>query len=56
MICRCRTVFRVLKKIGGEENEHIKNTINTQKDKEGKYKPYCGIVLRFLGRKFAKQK
>lgn len=45
-----------VEKIGGEENEHIKNTINAQKDKEGKYKPYCGVVLRFLGRKFAKQK
>mgnify|MGYP004456976823 CR=1 FL=1 len=58
MICRCRTVFRGIEKIGGEENGYIKNTINTQKDKEGKYKSLidCGIVLWFLGRKFAKQK
>lgn len=53
MICRCRTVFRGIEKIGGEENGHIKNTINTQKDKEGKYKPLiaglcCGFSVENL--------
>ncbi|MDY5738287.1 MAG: retron system putative HNH endonuclease [Candidatus Onthomorpha sp.] len=40
------------------KNSRIKKEYDKylNKDKEGKYKPYCGIVLWFLGRKFAKQK
>lgn len=38
------------------KNSRIKKEYDKylNKDKEGKYKPYCGIVLWFLGRKFAK--
>lgn len=46
----------------GKKSDRKKSSIKKEynkyfnKDKEGKYKPYCGIVLWFLGRKFAKQK
>ena len=48
MICRCRTVFRVLKKIGGEENGHIKNTINiSTRIKRGSISLIAGLCCGF---------
>lgn len=40
------------------KNSRIKKQYDKylNKDKEGMYKPYCGIVLWFLGKKLAKQK
>ena len=40
------------------KNSRIKKEYDKylNKDKEGMYKPYCGIVLWFLGKKLAKQK
>ena len=40
------------------KNSRIKKQCDKylNKDKEGMYKPYCGIVLWFLGKKLAKQK